>query len=132
MHHIVSQCAAAGLVSGKHLAVDGTKVRANASVKSLEPLVVEVEVDEYLDWLKLKRDNLLRTTTVKQPDDKKFRGTKFSNSTHRSSTDSDARLYRKSHGQETSLSYVANDLIDTKSRVILTTTVTQPGKKPNK
>ncbi|HID24023.1 MAG TPA: transposase, partial [Planctomycetaceae bacterium] len=127
MHSIVAQCAAAGLVSGKHLAVDGTKVRANASVKSLEPLVVEVEVDEYLDRLNLKREDRPRTNTGKHPDDKNFRGTKLSNATHRSTTDPDARLYRKSKGQETSLSYVANDLIDTKSRVILATTVTQPG-----
>ena len=58
MHNIVEQCSAAGLVSGKHLAVDGTKVRANASIKSLEPLVVEVELDEYLDQLKLKDDEI--------------------------------------------------------------------------
>jgi len=127
MHNMVEQCATAGLVSGKHLAVDGTKVRANASIKSLEPLVLEVEVDEYLDRLKLKCDDSSCTTAGKHPDDKNFRGTKLSNSTHRSTSDPDARLYRKSPGQESSLSYVANDLIDTKSRVILATTVTQPG-----
>jgi len=127
MQNIVDQCAAAGLVSGKHLAVDGTKVRANASIKSMEPLVVEVEVDEYLDRLKLTGDDKRRTTSGKQSADKDFKGTKLSNKTHRSTTDPDARLYRKSPGQETALSYVVNDLIDTKSRVILATTVTQPG-----
>ena len=127
MQNIVAQCAAAGLVSGKHLAVDGTKVRANASIKSLEPIEIEVEVDEYLGRLKLKGKELPGTATEKHPDDKNFRGTKHSNKTHRSASDPDARLYRKSSGQETSLSYVANDLIDTKSRVILATTVTQPG-----
>jgi len=127
MQNIVDQCATAGLVSGKHLAVDGTKVRANASIKSLEPIVVEVEVDEYLDRLKLKGDTPRRTSTGERPDDKDFRGTKLSNTTHRSTTDTDARLYRKSPGQETALSYVANDLIDTGSRVILATLVTQPG-----
>ena len=127
MHNIVEQCSAAGLVSGKHLAVDGTKVRANASIKSLEPLVVEVELDDYLDRLKLKDNENPNNNKDSGPDDKNFRGTKLSNRTHRSTTDPDARLYRKSAGQESSLSYVVNDLIDTKSRVILATTVTQPG-----
>ncbi len=127
MQNIVIQCTNAGLVSGKHLAVDGTKVRANASIKSLEPIEIEVEMDEYLGRLKLKAKDSPRTATEKNHDDKNFRGTKHSNKTHRSTTDSDARLFRKSLGQETTLSYVANDLIDTKSRVILATTVTQPG-----
>ena len=127
MHNIVEQCAAVGLVSGKHLAVDGTKVRANASIKSLEPLVVEVDLDDYLCSLKLKENDKPCNNKVSGSDDKNFRGTKLSNKTHRSTTDPDARLYRKSSGQETSLSYVVNDLIDTKSRVILATTVTQPG-----
>ena len=127
MHNIVEQCAAAGLVSGKHLAADGTKVRANASIKSMEPIVVEVEVDEYLDRLKLTGNDKQRTTTGNHPDDKDFKGKKLSNKTHRSTTDPDARLYRKSRGQGASLSYVVNDLIDTKSRVILATAVTQPG-----
>ena len=126
MQNIVKQCAAVGLVSGKHLAVDGTKVRANASIKSLEPLVVEVELDDYLCRLKLKDDDKSCNNTS-EPDDKNFRGTKLSNKTHRSTTDSDARLYRKSPGQEASLSYVVNDLIDTKSRVVIDTAVTQPG-----
>jgi len=127
MRAIVEQCATAGLVKGKHLAVDGTKVRANASIKSMEPLIVEVELDTYLKQLKLKGDGPRRATPPEHPDDKDFRGEKLSNSTHRSTTDPDARLYRKSSGQESSLSYVANDLIDTKSRVILATTITQPG-----
>jgi len=103
MHSIVAQCAAAGLVSGKHLAVDGTKVRANTSVKILEPLVVEVEMDKYLGRLNLKRDDSPHTSAGKHPNDKNFRGTKHSNSMHRSTSDPDARLYRKSLGQETSL-----------------------------
>lgn len=127
MHNIVEQCASVGLVSGKHLAVDGTKVRANASIKSLEPIVVEVELDDYLCRLKLKGDDKSSNNKASGSGDKNFRGKKLSNKTHRSTTDPDARLYRKSSGQEASLSYVVNDLIDTKSRVILATTVTQPG-----
>jgi len=123
MRKIVTQCVEAGLVNGKHLAVDGTKIRANASIKSLEPIVVEAGVDEYLDRLNLK--SVRKDDT--HPEDKNFRGTKFSNASHRSNTDPDARLYKKAPGQEASLSYIGNNLIDTKSRVILATKVIQPG-----
>jgi hypothetical protein len=44
---------------------------------------------------------------------------KYSNQTHRSTSDPDARLYRKGKGKESRLSYLMHDLIDTKSRVIL-------------
>jgi transposase len=125
MQHVVKQCVIAGLVSGKHVTVDGTKIRANASVKSLEPIVVEVELHEYLDRLDLKSSPKPADDT--SHDDKDFRGEKLSNDTHRSTTDPDARLYKKASGQEAALSYVGNYLIDTKSRVILSTNVTQPG-----
>jgi len=126
MNNIVMQCVTAGLVSGRHVAVDGTKIRANAAIKSLEPIVIEVEVDEYLERLHLNKATS-PDTGGNHPDDKDFRGKKLSNDTHRSTTDPDARLYRKSKGQEASLSYIGNNLIDTKSRVILTTKVVQPG-----
>jgi len=34
--------------------VDGTKIHANAAIKSLEPIVVDVELDDYLARLRLK------------------------------------------------------------------------------
>ncbi len=47
----------------------------------------------------------------------KGHGVKYSNQTHRSTSDPDARLYRKGKGKESKLSYLVHDLIDTKSRV---------------
>ena len=35
MDEVIRQCSEAGLVSGRHLSVDGTEVRADASMKSL-------------------------------------------------------------------------------------------------
>lgn len=125
MNAIVIQCVEAGLVSGRHVAVDGTKIQANAAIKSLEPIVVEVELDDYLEQLRLKE--AVPQSDDTHPDDKNFRGTKLSNETHRSTTDPDARLYRKSKGQGASLSYIGNNLVDTKSGVILATKVVQPG-----
>ena len=127
MHRIVRQCVAAGLVKGDHVTVDGTQIEANASIKSLEPIVVEVEVDTYLETLKLKRSKKNRRPCSHHPQDRDFHGETFSNETHRSTTDPDARLHKKSSGQEAKLAYVGNMLIDTKSRVILATAVTQPG-----
>ena len=120
MRNIVQQCVDAGLVSGKHLGVDGTQIRANASIKSLEPIVVPMPLDDYLHELNLTSDGKKDT----HPQDKDFHGTKLSNQTHRSKTDPDARLYRKSKGKEASLSYIGHNLIDTKSRVILATRAT--------
>jgi len=127
MQNIVKQCISAGMVSGKHVAVDGTQIRANASIKSLEPIIVESTVEEYLQRLNLNTAPEQNFDNDNQSGDKDFRGDQLSNQTHCSTTDPDARLYKKAKGQSASLSYVGNDLIDTKSRVILATDVTQPG-----
>lgn len=143
MHHVVGQCIKSGLV-GKaiHAAVDGTQVRANASIHSLcettcTPLI---SLEEYLkqtaaadtkgDGDSDDQDNPPPSSPGGSTDDKKlqenaecedFHGKKFSNATHRSTTDPDSRLYRKSSGQEAHLRHLVHNLVDTKSRVILAT-----------
>ena len=114
MDEVIRQCCEAGLVSGRHLSVDGTEVRADASMKSLKrrgpqppdassnpPAAPDVgkEPSPAGEW--------------------KGRGERYKNETHFSTTDPDARLYRKGDNRESRLSYLAHDLIDTKSRVIL-------------
>lgn len=59
--------------------------------------------------------------------DKDFHGEHLSNQTHRSRTDSDARLYRKAKGKEAKLSNIGGYLADSKSRVILATSAGIPG-----
>jgi transposase len=78
MANIVGQCAGSGLIRGKHLAVDGTKIRANASVKSLEPVVVAAGLDEYLGRLGLKSAPHPDRREDTHPGDKDFRGTTLS------------------------------------------------------
>lgn len=56
--------------------------------------------------------------------DPDFRGERFANATHRSRTDPEARLYRKSPGQEARLSYLGHYLIDRPSGVIVAATAT--------
>ncbi len=52
---IVQQCIDKGLVSGKHLTVDSTLVKANASFKTMEPIVVSLKPGEYID--KVEKEN---------------------------------------------------------------------------
>jgi hypothetical protein len=51
---MVGQCFSKGLLTGRHLTVDSTYVKANASFKSPEPIVVEMNSKEYIeiDWSK--------------------------------------------------------------------------------
>ena len=127
MRHIVQQCIDVGLVSGKHLSVDGTQIRANASVKSIEPIEPSVPLDEYLKGVGFhKTDTYTQSKdTSHGPQDKDFHGERWTNKTHRSTTDPDSLLYKKSNGKEAFLSFFGNNLIDTKSRVILDTMATQ-------
>ena len=129
LNHIVQRCIDEGLVSGKHVSVDGTQIKANASIKSLEPLEVHRTVIEYLHTLTSVEKPVDDTNKSAHPQDRNFRGKKLSNATHRSTTDPDARLYRKSKGKEASLYYIGNNLIDTKSKVILATKATHASRE---
>ncbi|MBI5409446.1 MAG: transposase [Nitrospirae bacterium] len=46
---IVGQSVGHGLLTGKHLTVDSTYIKANAKFKSLEPIVVDMNGKEYMD-----------------------------------------------------------------------------------
>ena len=47
-----------------------------------------------------------------------FRGQKRSNQTHASTTDADARLYKKSYGKESKLSYLGHALVENRNGLI--------------
>jgi len=113
MDEVIRQCCEAGLVSGRHLSVDGTEMRADASMKSLTRRGAGPSNDDDLP------PTVEETQEPKPAGDWKGRGERYSNETHFSTTDPDARLYRKGNSREARLSYLVHDLIDTKSRVIL-------------
>lgn len=143
MKHVVNQCIAAGLVqSDVHVGVDGTQVRANASIHSLKEIALApVEsIDDYLarttrqdeqtDVLAPDSDDDSRPPTPPARPERRredeathedFHGKTFSNKTHRSVTDPDARLYKKSTGQEAHLRYLVHHVTDVQSGVILST-----------
>lgn len=122
---IVRQCIEQGLVSGKHVTVDSTLVKANASFKTIEPIVVELKPEEYLQ--KVEKENAVEGQSAQnsadepwQPsDDFPHQGQKISNDTHRSKVDPDSRLARKSIHAKTDLSYGVSYLMDNKHRVIV-------------
>jgi transposase len=136
---VIRQCSEAGLVSGRHLSGDGTQVRADASMQSLERIIEAAEPSGDAEDPPGKPGGSkaeeqpapaleLVSSEPKEPQPRggwKGHGVKYSNQTHRSTSDPDARLYRKGKGKESKLSYLVHDLIDTKSRVILSRKVSE-------
>lgn len=114
---IVQQCMHKGLLTGKHLTVDSTYIRANASFKSLEPIVVEMKPTEYIE--KLEEENPVQDRPWEPGEDYPHRGKKITNATYRSKTDPDARLARKSFRATTDLYHAATYVMDNRSRIII-------------
>ncbi len=82
-------------MSDEHFTVDGTLIQAWASQKSFRP-----------------KDG------SGDGDGTSFRGQKRSNKTHESTTDPDARLYKKSYGKESKLSYLGHALVENRNGLI--------------
>jgi hypothetical protein len=53
-----------------------------------------------------------------------FHGQKRSNDTYESTTDADARLYKKSYGKESKLAYLAHALVENRNGLIAAAMVT--------
>lgn len=96
-----------GLLSDEHFTVDGTLLEAWASHKSFKP----------------------KGTDRTPPDDPKnptvnFHGQLRRNDTHQSTTDPDARLYKKGTGHEAKLTYLGHLLTENRHGFIIDTAVT--------
>ena len=124
---IVNQCVSQGLLTGKHLTVDSTYMQANAALKSLEPIVVNMGTGEYVE--KLERENPVSEGPWEPGDDYPHRGQTISNGTHRSKTDPDARLARKSLKANTQLYHGVTYVMDNRSRIIVGADVGEPDRK---
>ena len=94
------------LLSDEHFTVDGTLLEAWASHKSFRP-----------------RDEDPPTGGGGNPT-VDFHGHRRRNETHRSTTDPDARLYRKGAGREARLGYLGHVLMEHRSGLIVRTHVT--------
>jgi transposase len=88
---VVRQAIDAGLASDEHFTVDGSLIQSHASLKSLKRIAREDE-DGNDDPTPPKGKGPGRKGRNESVD---FRGERRTNATHRSSTDPEARLYRK-------------------------------------
>ncbi len=105
---VLAKARAQGFLSDEHFTVDGTLIEAWAGQKSFKP----------------------KAGPAAAPDDPgnptvDFRGERRSNATHTSTTDPEARLYRKGPGHEAKLCYLGHVLMDNRCGLAVKTRVTQ-------
>jgi len=93
-------------LSDEHFTVDGTLIEAWASHKSFRP----------------KAEPPRPGSGTREVD---FHGEARSNATHQSTTDPDARLYKKSKGSEAKLSYLGHGLMENHHGLLVKTLVTR-------
>ncbi|MGH9726811.1 MAG: IS5 family transposase, partial [Candidatus Acidiferrales bacterium] len=109
---VLAQAREKELLSDEHFTVDGTLVQAWAGQKSF----------------RAKEKSAAKA--ARPPDDPgnptvDFHGEKRSNETHASTSDPEARLYKKSAGSEAKLSYLGHVLAENRNGLVVQTRVTQ-------
>jgi transposase len=107
---VLAQAREHELLSDEHFTVDGTLIEAWAGQKSFRRKEAE--------------------PPAPPPDDPgnpsiDFRGERRTNATHASTTDPDARLYKKATGQEAKLCYLGHVLMENRHGLVIATRVTQ-------
>jgi transposase len=96
------------LLSSDHFSVDGTLLEAWASMKSFRP-----------------KDGSGEPPEGGRNGERNFRREKRSNETHASTTDPDAKLYRKGDGQESRLCYMGHVLMENRNGLAVKGDVTR-------
>jgi len=120
----VRACTAAGLVrpgASQRLGVDGTQITARAATASLAPIgnpAPDPGGVESGGGDPGGGESGSSAPVPRQSGDPNWHGERFSNTTHRSTTDPEARLYRKGGQQEAKLRYLGHYLADLPSGVI--------------
>jgi transposase len=104
---VLSQAREKGLLSDEHFTVDGTLIEAWAGQKSFK-----------------KRGRQDRSGDGGGNPAVDFHGEKRSNATHQSTTDPEARLYKKAKGQEAKLSYLGHVLMENRNGLAVDTSLT--------
>ena len=90
-----------GLLSDEHFSVDGTLIQAWASMKSFR-----------------RKDGSDEPPSAGRNSERNFHRDKRSNATHASTTDPDARLARKSNGQEAKLAFTGHLLMENRNGLV--------------
>ncbi|MCP1838543.1 transposase [Bradyrhizobium sp. USDA 4524] len=107
---VLAQPRVKGLLSSDHFSVDGTLIEAWASMKSVKPKDGSGEPPAQGGGRNAEAD---------------FHGQKRSNDTHASTTDPDARLYRKGKGKETKLCFIGHGLMENRNGLLVDACLTQ-------
>jgi transposase len=101
------------LLSSEHFSVDGTLIEAWASLKSFKPRAGQGNNDDQ------------PPTSGGRNAEVDFKGEKRSNETHISTTDPDARLYRKGSGQEAKLCFIGHALMENRNGIYVDARLTR-------
>jgi len=104
---ILADPAVVPLLSDEHFPVDGTLIEAWASMKSFKP-----------------KDGTGEPPAGGRNGEVDFRGTPRSNETHASTTDPDARLYKKAAGQAAKLCHMGHVLTENRHGLVVDATLT--------
>ncbi len=131
----------APLLSDEHFSVDGTLVKAWASMKSFQPKPEAVPpggnrpdeppppppAADTETPTQTSRENAPMTNARLREKNAEvdFRGQKRTNATHASVTDPEARLYKKSPGTGASLCFIGHTLMENRHGLIVETEMTQ-------
>jgi transposase len=105
---VLSQPRVKRLLSTDHFSVDGTLVEAWASMKSFRP-----------------RDGSGEPPAGGRNSEADFHGQKRSNKTHASTTDPEARLYRKGPGKEAKLCFMGHALMENRNGLVVDACLTE-------
>jgi transposase len=106
---VLAQAEERNLLSDEHFTVDGTLIEAWASQKSFQP----------------KAGGETPPPEGGSNPEVNFRGEKRSNATHQSTTDPDARLYKKAKGREAKLGYLGHVLMENRHSLAVDTRLTR-------
>lgn len=98
------------LLSSDHFSVDGTLIEAWASMKSVKPKDGSGNPPTQGGGRNAEAD---------------FHGQRRSNDSHASTTDPDARLYRKGKGKETKLCFIGHGLMENRHGLLVDASLTQ-------
>ena len=113
---VTTQSRVAALMSDEHFSVDGTLIQAWASHKSFQP---KGHDDDAAPPPGAGGDaQSAEPAPAARNGERDWRGQKRSNETHRSLTDPDARLARKSNGQASILAYAGHVLMENRNGLV--------------
>ena len=107
MAAVLSQPRVRELLSSEHFSVDGTLIEAWASMKSFRP-----------------KDGSGEPPAAGRNGERDFHGEKRRNETHASTSDPDARLYRKGPGQAAKLAYMGHVMMENRHGLAVDTRLT--------